>query len=261
MIKAIFLDIDGTLVSFKTHEIPASTVEALTLAKQKGIKIFIATGRPPQIITNLGSITHLIDGYMTTNGAYCYIGQQTVRLTSISPSDVAFAMQQFAQWNAAVVVVGKDGMALHHRNALYDALFQEMLDIDNIYEDPTMVEHLLQGPVTQLTPFITPEQEASLMPHLPSCTSGRWHSQFTDITSCEADKGLGLEAMANALGIALEETMAFGDGGNDMTIIRKAGIGVAMGNAWDELKAEADYVTESVDDDGIINALRHFNLI
>jgi hypothetical protein len=55
--------------------------------------------------------------------------------------------------------------------------------------------------------------------------------------------------------------MAFGDGGNDKTIIAAAGVGIAMGNATDEVKAVADYVTTSVDDDGIRNALKHFNII
>ena len=55
--------------------------------------------------------------------------------------------------------------------------------------------------------------------------------------------------------------MAFGDGGNDSSMIKKAGIGIAMGNALDSLKQEADYTTTSVDDDGVLNALRHFNLI
>jgi hydroxymethylpyrimidine pyrophosphatase-like HAD family hydrolase len=55
--------------------------------------------------------------------------------------------------------------------------------------------------------------------------------------------------------------MAFGDGGNDSTMVRRAGIGVAMGNAIDELKAEADYITASVDDEGVRKALQHFGLI
>lgn len=53
MIKALFFDIDGTLVSFNTHEIPSSALSAITEAKAKGIKIFIATGRPKEIINNL----------------------------------------------------------------------------------------------------------------------------------------------------------------------------------------------------------------
>ena len=71
---ALFFDIDGTLVSFKTHEIPASTIFALTQAKANGHRVYIATGRPPIIITNLGAIAHLIDGYVTTNGALCLVG-------------------------------------------------------------------------------------------------------------------------------------------------------------------------------------------
>ena len=56
MIKAVFFDIDGTLVSFKTHQIPVSTIEALEAAKAKGIQIFISTGRPRVIINNLAAL-------------------------------------------------------------------------------------------------------------------------------------------------------------------------------------------------------------
>ena len=55
--------------------------------------------------------------------------------------------------------------------------------------------------------------------------------------------------------------MAIGDGGNDLTILKAAGIGVAMGNATDEVKAAADYVTTSVDEDGIKLAMKHFGII
>ena len=73
MIKALFFDIDGTLVSFNTHKIAQSTIDGLNIAKERGIKIFISTGRPLSFITNLGEIEHLIDGYITTNGKVCYI--------------------------------------------------------------------------------------------------------------------------------------------------------------------------------------------
>ena len=63
------------------------------------------------------------------------------------------------------------------------------------------------------------------------------------------------------LGVSKEETMAFGDGGNDIGMLRHAGIGIAMGNAKDDVKASADYVTTSVDEDGIFKALKHFGVI
>ena len=70
MIKALFFDIDGTLVSFNTHAIPQTTIEAIAAAKAKGIRIFIATGRPAVIINNLSALQDrgLIDGYITMNG-------------------------------------------------------------------------------------------------------------------------------------------------------------------------------------------------
>ena len=80
---ALFFDIDGTLVSFKTHEIPDSTIQALTQAKENGSRVYIATGRPPIIITNLGAIAHLIDGYITTNGAFCFVGDEEVYVSAL----------------------------------------------------------------------------------------------------------------------------------------------------------------------------------
>ena len=73
-----------------------------------------------------------------------------------------------------------------------------------------------------------------------------------------ASVGNGLLAIAAHQGIRIEETMALGDGGNDIPIVERAGIGVAMGNANDSLKAIADYVTDSVDENGVYHALKHW---
>ena len=69
------------------------------------------------------------------------------------------------------------------------------------------------------------------------------------------------QQIADRLGIDISETMAFGDGGNDESMLRAAGVGVAMGNALDSVKAHADYVTTDVDNDGVWNALKHFGII
>jgi hydroxymethylpyrimidine pyrophosphatase-like HAD family hydrolase len=75
MTKALFFDIDGTLVSFNTHRIPSSAIEAMEAAHGKGIRIFIATGHPKSIINNLSELQklNLIDGYITMNGTYCFV--------------------------------------------------------------------------------------------------------------------------------------------------------------------------------------------
>ena len=247
-------------MSFETHQIPPSTILALTQAKANCHKVFIATGRPPIIITNLGAIEHLIDGYVTTNGALCFIGEQTVACHAIPQEDAKLVVDDSIKKNYGLIMVGEKDVAVLDPNGDVDRIFRQHLAVQNL-ELAKPVEKVLEQRVLQMTPFFPEEYEKELMARLPSCTSGRWHPEFTDITAKQADKGQGLLAIAKQAGLDPKFTMAFGDGGNDLSMIRTAGIGVAMGNALDSLKQEADYVTTSVDDNGIRHALQHFNLI
>ena len=92
-------------------------------------------------------------------------------------------------------------------------------------------------------------------------TSTRWHPLFTDIVNKNNNKSEGVIKTLDHHGFGHDTSMAFGDGGNDISMLKTAAIGVAMGNANDEVKDAADYITTSVDEDGIQNALRHFGLI
>lgn len=260
-IRLLFFDIDGTLVSFKTHAIPASTVRVLTEVHRRGVKIIIATGRARLLIDNLAAIEHLIDGYVTINGAYNFVGGEVVGVHPIDPADVAAALSACTRLDVPCLVVGERDVAVHNPQPIVEDIFRSTIDIRNIdYQAPP--EPLLASqPVMQLTPFVTEEQERQLMAATRSCVSARWHPAFADITSVQADKGQALLAMAAHLGVAPAQTMAFGDGGNDVAMVRTAGIGVAMGNAIGELKAVADHVTTAIDDDGILQALRHYGLV
>ena len=257
---ALFFDIDGTLVSFKTHEIPSSTVEALAAAKANGSRVYIATGRPPIIITNLGAIEHLIDGYITTNGALCYVGDELVACQAIPKQDVLTCVEDAQEKGYSLIVVGRTDVAVLDPVGDVDRIFRQMLAVKNL-DKVSSLEKVLEQDILQLTPFFPADYEPQLLARMPQCISGRWHPEFTDITATGADKGKGILAMARHEGFDVSRTIAFGDGGNDTSMILQAGIGVAMGNAIDELKAKADYVTTSVDDDGIRNALRHFDVI
>lgn len=262
MIRALFFDIDGTLVSFKTHRVPSSAIQALKKAKEKGIGIYISTGRPLPLINNLSEIAHLIDGYITTNGAYCFIGNNDVCKYPIPREAVRQVLSYCEHHEATVVVVGDKQVAVHNPSKLYDRIFVDMLGIHVISPDEKVVNTILQTDVLQLTPFINQAQEQELMQLISSvCTSARWQADFIDITAQRADKGHGLKMMAKSLSIHLSETMAFGDGGNDRAIISAAGIGVAMGNAREDVKQYADYVTADIDDDGVAKALIRFGII
>lgn len=257
---ALFFDIDGTLVSFQTHRIPDSTIQALTEAKANGAEVYIATGRPPLIITNLGAIEHLIDGYITINGALCFIGDELVCYQPIDRQDVLTCVEDSKANNYGLIVVGRNDVAVLDPTGDVDRIFRLYLNVKE-FDRPTPLEEVLRQDVLQLTAFFDTRYEKEFMARMPHCVSGRWHPEFTDITSCMADKGKGIRAIARHKGFDPTRTIAFGDGGNDLSMILQAGTGVAMANATPELKQHADYITTSVDDDGILNALRHFNVI
>ena len=257
---ALFFDIDGTLVSFKTHQIPPSTILALTQAKANGHKVFIATGRPPLIITNLGAIEHLIDGYVTINGALCFVGQKVISCKDIPKEAVQTLVHDAQEKDYGLIVVGEKDVAVLDSQGEVDRVFRGEIAVENLVQVKPL-EEVLQQRILQLTPFFSETYERDIMKRIPSCTSGRWHPAFTDITKKGADKGEGIRAMTAHLGLDFRNTIAFGDGGNDLSMIKAASIGVAMGNALDSLKSEADYITTTVDDNGILNALRHFGLI
>ena len=240
MIKALFFDIDGTLVSFNTHAIPPTTIEAIAAAKAKGIRIFIATGRPAVIINNLSALQDrgLIDGYITMNGGYCFVGEEVIY---------------------PCIFVGEHDICVCQPDDMVKKIFNDYLKVDVLpVKTP---EEAIRREIFQMTPFITLEQEKEILPQLPDCESGRWFPAFADITAKGNTKQKGIDEIINHFGIRLEETMAFGDGGNDVSMLRHAAIGVAMGNAVDEVKEHANYITTSVDEDGVANALKHFSII
>lgn len=259
-IKAAFFDIDGTLVSFQSHQIPTSTIQAIKQAKEQGVKIFISTGRPVAIINNIDSIRHLIDGYITFNGARTFIDDKDITLMPIPENEVRAMLDDASRRDYSVLVCGRTDVALYNHKHIFDEIFVQDLNVNNI-DIQKPVEPLLYQPVLQLTPFFSEEDERGVLPFMPHCTSARWHPSFTDITLQGADKGNALRQMAKHLGLSLEECIAFGDGGNDISILQTAGIGVAMGNANDSVKSVADYITTSVDNDGIRNAFTHFGVI
>ena len=136
MIKALFFDIDGTLVSFRTHSVPASTVRALTAAHEAGVRIFISTGRPAPLINNLDPILHLIDGYITVNGAICTVGGQTISRTPIDPEDVRTILGAADRWGVPSLIVGEDRAIVHNHRPIVDQVFGGMLAIKGIDTRP-----------------------------------------------------------------------------------------------------------------------------
>ncbi len=259
-VKALFFDIDGTLVSMVTHIIPPSTIEALEEVHRRGIRIFISTGRPVSLINNLGPIEHLIDGYITTNGARCLVGDKTLALRPIDIKDVRTVLDYALEADFSSLVITQDKAVLFNHKPYVEEIFDTVLNIKDIKSD-IPIEPLVEAGILQFTPFINEEQEAVLQSRLSNANITRWYPLFVDVISANANKAKGMMDIAQEFGLAAEECMAFGDGGNDIEILREAGIGIAMGNARDRVKAAADFVTTDCDADGVYNALKHFGII
>lgn len=258
MIKAIFFDIDGTLVSFNTHRIPESTIEALALLRRKGIKIFIATGRHRSAINNLGD--EVFDGYVTTNGSYCVNKQGEAVYRHRIPTNNIQALLDYIEYKESFpcILVQENALLMNYKNEKVDVIFKQ-LD----FPEPPLgnLRDVPADNVYQLIAFFEEHQEERIMQVLPGCESTRWSPLFTDVVPKGSNKSVGIDKLLASFDITPQETMAFGDGGNDVAMLKHVGLGIAMGNAEDEVKKVADYVTDSVDENGIYNALKHFGLI
>lgn len=259
MIKAIFFDIDGTLVSFGTHRIPDNTKEALMALKAKGIKIFIATGRSGMLMKEVGGLdASLFDGVITFNGQHCKVDGETIYSYPIPKEDSLAGIGFFDDHDISCIFEGAGFVEInsHNETALVIA---DLLGMR--LPSPIDLHEVENKETIQLIFFGDEEQEKKLLRVMPSCESTRWHPLFTDIIPSGGGKHIGMQKVLDHFGISREESMAFGDGDNDITMIRHAGIGVAMGNADRSVKDAADYVTGSVDEDGIGSALRHFGVL
>jgi hydroxymethylpyrimidine pyrophosphatase-like HAD family hydrolase len=96
---------------------------------------------------------------------------------------------------------------------------------------------------------------------LPGLSVSRWNPFFADVNVAGVNKAMGINEFASYYGFDVSRTIAFGDGGNDISMIRAAGMGIAMGGASEAVKSVADYITEAVDENGVRNALVRFGIL
>lgn len=252
MIKAAFFDIDGTLLSFNTHRVSEGTVRAFGILHRNGVHTFISSGRPMVLIPPMPVG---FEAYITMNGGLVFLndsGRTTLSSNPIPDSDrdawVNFARRN----NLCTMTFTADGMMASQVNETGNALRNQLefqmppvVDIER-FRDTTSYQ------LIAIMPSGLDGRVGELMPH---CRLPRWHPAFTDIVAAGNSKAVGMEAICRHYGIRQEETIAFGDGGNDIEMLQWAGIGIAMGNADDSVKRHADLVTDDVDHEGIEKAI------
>jgi Cof subfamily protein (haloacid dehalogenase superfamily) len=256
--QAIFFDIDGTLVSFKTHSISTSAKSAIYRIRDKGIKVVISTGRAFCEIDNLEDLE--FDGYITANGAYCIDAKgKIIAQHSISKESLDKFALHLEERPFPCTFMTPVGNYINFTN-------EQVLLVGELVNIPTppqkSVSEIIENDIFQLTAFLDKEREVELLNHvLTDCASSRWHSAFADFNVKNSNKATGMDRFLAYFDIDRKYTMAFGDGGNDIPMLKHAAIGVAMEHATEAVKGASDYVTGSVDEDGIIHALKHFNVL
>lgn len=262
MTKALFFDIDGTLVPFGEHAVPREVREAIATLRQRGIKVFIASGRQITWIDNLGDME--FDGYVTVNGAVCLLGDRTtcIHKRLIDRADIERVIPYAKSHPYPFAIVPPTGTVFINKT---DTNLEEACAMLHIPPTPVFpIERALDVEVAQMMGFLTHEQseETGLFSEvLTGCKGTSWNPLFCDIVPRGSSKAVGIDHMLRYFDIPLSETMAFGDGGNDIEMLRHVAIGVAMGNSAPDVKAAADYVTTDILDNGVTNALRHFGLL
>lgn len=261
-IKALFFDIDGTLAGYETHRVNETDLESLRKLREEGILLFIATGRDLRIpiearITE--DVMPLMTGVVNANGQQCCLADGT-EISSHHLSEEDFpAIRKTCEEN--------------HISILYylgqNSYITEMTDHVAGFAGHVGIPH---PPVRPMEPdlsapqklclYASPEDEDRLLrPLMKHTFTARNTEHLIDLIPEGIGKDSGIREVCEYFGISPEETMAFGDGENDIAMLRAAGIGVAMANAEDCVKAAADYVTDTAEKAGITKTLIHFGLL
>ena len=270
-IGIIALDLDGTLLN-TNKELSVGNLAALQRAANAGIEIVPTTGRfyggMPEVIRDLPFVRYVI----TVNGA---------QVADLKTGEVIYKAE--IPWQQSVDIM----TLLDEYPVIYDCYqdnaawmtAEQKKDIDLIVSSPhyRKMLHELRQPVPELKAVLTqrqrdvqkiqfftdqPELRLRMMKELPKrfenlCVSSSV-SDNVEINQIHANKGEALYALADHLNLPHEATLAFGDGLNDLSMLKAAGIGVAMANAEEETKKVADWITLSCDEDGVACGIKKF---
>ncbi len=260
--KTVFFDLDGTLLAPKCgrpFQIPEDTLSALTELKQNGHHAAACTGRPEAFIKKF--FPGIFQSFVALNGAHVVFEGKTVSDRCFAPERVRAMTERFDSYGCRYVFVGKNhGWA---RNVPAP----EMDRLNACYALPEfLVTRWKPEDVSAGTMDFVFLGEADYEKQRGAFTGGvtlNWHpGGFTaDLGFPGCTKASGISQFLSFAGIRREDTVAFGDGYNDLAMMSAVGCGVAMGNAADKVKQAADFVTADIFDGGVSLGLKHLGLI
>jgi len=251
--KIAFFDIDGTILP-PNHIIQQSTKDAIKQLQEKGIEVVIATGRT--IVDTLDIAKQLnIDSFLTFNGAYGIRKGKELFTTSFPRPLVERVLQEGQKEKFDVLVLTKEGTSTSTYEAERVRHFSKRLHMDIFELSEKHKEETLGMTILLDRNYQNKHEELSLV----KCNIDIDFSY--DLLLKEVNKGTAVERYLKEIGVDKSEAFAIGDGMNDKEMLVYVGMGVAMGNASKDLHPYADYITTSVEEDGIFNALKKAEMI
>ena len=250
----ILLDLDGTILL--KGEVQKGIVETIKKLQENKHEVAIATGRSPVFLNDydkLLGVKHLI----LSNGAYVSYNGEVIYQHTIPEHLVKKIIKLSDEMEFDLSLVYEDDYRAYRKETENVDIFSEIFKIikpeldHNFHPDmPVLMMQVFDDNVVKI-----------LRREIPELIYNKSNRYGYDVNLDSNLKADGAKFLIDYLNLDKNDVYAFGDGINDVSMIKLAGHGVAMGNACKELKEVAEYVTTNVDDDGVINALKHYKLI
>lgn len=219
-------------------------MEALQQLQAQGILVFAASGRPPYIIPDFG-----FDGIIAYNGAMAVDREGNVLFEHpIDPDTLQHVYERLSSAGHGMILAGEKDMGAD----IYDKRLDDYMKSasQRALPDPEFRKRLKE-PCLQVMAALPMAERADFLRDLPDVDLTSWHPLACDITAAGVSKGEAVQGVCDWYGIPISESIAFGDAANDLSMLKAAGTSVAMGNAQEIVKEEADVVTDSVEEDGV----------
>ena len=267
MYKVLAFDIDGTLTNSE-KKITEKTKNAIFKAAEKGCKIVIATGRPVQ-----GIVEYAKELKLRENGGYILAFNGGRIISCADDKIVSDRLVPVEYYKEIYELSKKHGVNLltyEGDGVISENIDDEYLNVETsiCHLDKIKVPNLLERLTFGVNKFLM-TAEGSYLAEVEKDVYEKLHDRmdvyrsepfFLEILPKNINKASALEELINILGCKREELMAFGDSYNDLTMIQYAGMGVAMGNAKDIVKENADFIAKTNDEDGIVDVINKFVL-
>jgi Cof subfamily protein (haloacid dehalogenase superfamily) len=254
--KIIFFDVDGTLINYGNGCIERSTKNALQILRNKGIRLVAATGRPLSMCHGLQELG--IDTFITANGAYTRHGDRIIHTIPIA-QEIVQSVKAFADDNNNSLSFFTDQLSMN--NVRHPATLMAMKETLSLDEYPPTTTNILSEEVYLMCLYANEQEGKKYITQFPHLKFERWHPSIMNVLQDDVSKSIAVEAVLKYFNLLPKEAIAFGDGDNDIDMLKQVGYGIAMGNGSVALKNIADYITMKSDEGGIDYALRKLQLI